>query len=142
MPAGILYSSKRNFTTYFGQFKCRQELPAIMSFVMRCTILVPFVQFKKREKHTWRSVNFNGCFSLLLNCTNGIKWRNASHLGNSKSYYLLSTIPHGYCLPRTFLPRTSITVLLPTTEYGTAACMKWKSQHHNYWNYKSDFTRN
>ena len=40
--------------------------------------LVSFVQFKKREKHSWRSVNFSkvagcfhGCFSRFLNCTNG-----------------------------------------------------------------------
>ena len=26
---------------------------------MRYTILVPFVQFKKREKHPWRSVTFS-----------------------------------------------------------------------------------
>ena len=31
--------------------------------------LVPFVQFKKREKHPWRSVNFSKVadFSLQLN---------------------------------------------------------------------------
>ena len=54
--------------------------------------LVPFVQFKKREKHPWRSVNFSkdtgkslvkllhGCFSRFLNCSNGTKSRNASHI--------------------------------------------------------------
>ena len=49
--------------------------------------LVPFVQFKKREKHPWRSVTFilkvtllRGCFSRFLNCTSGIKSRNASHI--------------------------------------------------------------
>ena len=52
--------------------------------------LVPFVQFKKREKHRWRSVTFSkvaglkvtlrhGRFSCFLNCTNGTKSRNASH---------------------------------------------------------------
>ena len=44
--------------------------------------LVPFVQFKKREKHPW-SVNFSllhGCFSRFLNCTNGTKSRNAPHI--------------------------------------------------------------
>ena len=33
--------------------------------------LVPFVQFKKREKHPWRSVNFSkvaGCTSDVINC--------------------------------------------------------------------------
>ena len=52
-------------------------------------------------------------------------------LENCKAYYLLSTIPHGYCLPLTFLPRTSITMLLPTTEYGTAACTNSKLEDHN-----------
>ena len=56
--------------------------------------LVPFIQFKKREKHPWRNVNFSrlkpatllkltllhGCFSCFLNCANDIKSRNASHL--------------------------------------------------------------
>ena len=51
--------------------------------------LVPFVQFKKREKHPWRGVTFSkvalkvtllhGCFSRFLNCTHGTKSRNASH---------------------------------------------------------------
>ena len=55
--------------------------------------LVPFVQFKKREKHPWMSVAFlhafltlikvtlpHRCFSRFLNCTSGTKSRNASHL--------------------------------------------------------------
>ena len=61
--------------------------------------LAPFEQFKKREEYPWRSVNFStvaglksatllnltllhGCFSRFLNCTNGTKLRNASHLFN------------------------------------------------------------
>ena len=52
--------------------------------------LVPFIQFKKREKYPWRSATFikvaglktatlikvvlhHGCFSRFLNCTNGTK---------------------------------------------------------------------
>ena len=53
--------------------------------------LVPFVQFKKHEKHPWRSVNFtacnftkinasHGCFSPFLNCTNSTKSHNASQI--------------------------------------------------------------
>ena len=54
--------------------------------------LVPFVQFKKREEHPWRSVTFSkvagllkvtllhGCFSRLLNCVNGTKSRHAPHV--------------------------------------------------------------
>ena len=61
--------------------------------------LVPFVQSKKLEKPPWRSVNFkrvagfkpstllkltllHECFSRFLNCTNGTKSCNASHLCN------------------------------------------------------------
>ena len=57
---------------------------------------VPFVQFKEREKHPWRSVNFSkvgrpnpatlikltllhGCFSCFSNCTNSTKSPNAPH---------------------------------------------------------------
>ena len=55
--------------------------------------LVPFVQFKKREKHPWGSVNFSkvagllkltllhGCLSPFLNCSNGTKSHKAPHLG-------------------------------------------------------------
>ena len=59
----------------------------------------PFVQFKKREKHPWRNVNYSkvaglkpatllkltllhGCFLRFLYCTNGTKSRNAPHLAN------------------------------------------------------------
>ena len=50
--------------------------------------LVPFVQFKKREKHPWRSkpatllklTLLRGCFSNFLNFTNGTKSCNASHM--------------------------------------------------------------
>ena len=58
--------------------------------------LVPFVQFKKREKHQSRSVTLSkvagfypgtllkvillyGCFSRFLNCTIDTKSRNASY---------------------------------------------------------------
>ena len=54
--------------------------------------LVPFVQFKKREKHPWKSVIFSEvagllkitflhwCFSHVLNCANGIKSLKTSHM--------------------------------------------------------------
>ena len=65
---------------------------------------MPFVQFKKREKHSWRSVTFSkvadfslpatllkatllrGCFSRFLNCTNGSKLRKASHMILKKNF--------------------------------------------------------
>ena len=60
--------------------------------------LVPFVQFKKREKYSWRSVTFtglkfatllkvtllHGCFSPFLNCTNGTK---LCHVSNCLWWY-------------------------------------------------------
>ena len=49
--------------------------------------LVAFVQFKKREKQPWRSINFrlkltlpHGCFSHFFTCTNATKSRNAPHV--------------------------------------------------------------
>ena len=51
--------------------------------------MVPFVQFKKRWKHSWRSATFSKIvdwnlqfylkFSRFLNCKNGTKSRKASH---------------------------------------------------------------
>ena len=47
--------------------------------------LVPFLQFKKREKHRWRSVTFSkvadfSLFHVFLNCTNGTKSSKASEM--------------------------------------------------------------
>ena len=51
--------------------------------------LVPFVQFKKHEKHRWRSLTFSIVagltllrerFSRFLNCTNGTKLTKASQM--------------------------------------------------------------
>ena len=41
--------------------------------------LVLFVQFKKREKHPWRSVTFSKVAGYL-NCAHGTKSRNAPHV--------------------------------------------------------------
>ena len=50
--------------------------------------LVPFVQFKKREKQPWRSVT-----PRFLNCTNGTKSRETTHIciGNTfgNNFHLL-----------------------------------------------------
>ena len=49
--------------------------------------LVASVQFKKCEKHQWRSVNFSKVVGSKINtppwvykCTNATKLRNASHI--------------------------------------------------------------
>ena len=45
--------------------------------------LVTFLQFRKREKHQWKTNGitlFHGSFSRFLNCTNGTKPRKASHM--------------------------------------------------------------
>ena len=57
--------------------------------------LVPFVQFKKREEHPWRSVNFSKVaglawpppwvFSRFLNCANGTKSCNGSLLWRKRT---------------------------------------------------------
>ena len=66
--------------------------------------LVPFLQFKKHEKHPWRSVNFSKVAGLLkltlplgyllrfLSCTNDTKSRNAPHISycSSTSSFLSS----------------------------------------------------
>ena len=60
--------------------------------------LVPFVRFKKRERHTWRSDTFSkvtvlkvtllhGCFSRLLNCTNCASQR--IQVYNNGTYFVL-----------------------------------------------------
>ena len=88
----------------------------IQSVTMRYRVdvlhdLVPFVQFKKREKYPWRSVNFSkvtglkpatllkltllhGCFSSFLNCTNGTKSRNTSQMLDL--WLILNTIRDKY----------------------------------------------
>ena len=45
--------------------------------------LVVFALFKKRGKHPGGSVNFNGCFSHFLNCTNATESHNAPNLSKS-----------------------------------------------------------
>ena len=46
--------------------------------------LLPFVRFKKHEKHPWRSVTFSNTlpwvFSGFLNCTNGTKMCKVLHI--------------------------------------------------------------
>ena len=62
-----------------------QAFPKLAIFVA-LRDLVTFVQFKKREKHPWRSVDLlkltllHGCFSRFLSRTNGTKSRKASHI--------------------------------------------------------------
>ena len=85
-----------------GTLPFTTELPSILSFLKKllptifqfsridskfwCDVLrdlVPFVQFKKREKHPWRSVTFgllkvtllHECFSRFKICTNSTKLR-------------------------------------------------------------------
>ena len=64
--------------------------------------LLTFVQYKKREKHPWRSANFSkvtgltpatllkltflhGCFSRFLNCTNSTESRKAPQIINKST---------------------------------------------------------
>ena len=60
--------------------------------------LIPFVQFKKHEKHPWKSVIFSkvagwthlhGCFSYFLNCASGTKSCNTSHISSCPYFSFL-----------------------------------------------------
>ena len=67
------------------------------------TYLIPFAQFKKREKKPWRSVTFNKsntsqwCFSRFINCTNDTKSRNTSW-NSFKQNSFKGAIFHFLCL--------------------------------------------
>ena len=50
---------------------------AILVSSLKHNILVPFVQFKKREKYPWRGVTFS---KDVQSCTNGTKRCKASHI--------------------------------------------------------------
>ena len=68
--------------------------------------MVSFVQFKKREKHSWKSVNFSKVAGLrpatllkaallhecFLNCTNDTKSRKASHMQKCIKKMLKSSV--------------------------------------------------
>ena len=51
--------------------------------------LVPLLQFKKREKHQWRSVIFSKV-ARFLNCRNGTESRKASHFVISRFLSVLA----------------------------------------------------
>ena len=76
-----------NFIHEFTHLACIHKCGALRD-------LIPLVQFKKREKHPWRSVTYSkaagfslqlllkvtllhGCFSRFLNCAHNTKSRNA-----------------------------------------------------------------
>ena len=56
--------------------KMLEKNPILPNEQLLCD-LVPFEQFKKREKHLWKSVTFSKVAGW---CTNGAKWSNASLL--------------------------------------------------------------
>ena len=76
--------------------------------------LLPFVQFKKREKQSWsvifskvagkvKVVLLHGCFLRFLNCTNGAKSCNASQtcftnklLRSAESLYYVTILENVY----------------------------------------------
>ena len=67
----------------FTKYKIRIKLDALRD-------LVPFMQFKKREKYTWRSVTFklqtktpSRVFLGFLNCTHGTKSLKASKMNSA-----------------------------------------------------------
>ena len=90
--------------------------------------MVPFLQFKKREKHPWSSFTFSftlikvtllhGCFSCFLNCTNGTKSRKVADLKNWK------TLCYNF-----------IAVLEFTLKFEHFENRKWASFLKFFWNY-------
>ena len=56
----------------------------VIKNLWKCSALrdmVPFLQFKKRELATLLKVTLlHGCFSRFVNCKNGTKSANASHM--------------------------------------------------------------
>ena len=72
--------------------------------------LVPFVQFKKREKQPWRCLTFvkvtffHGCFSRFVNCINATKSREKSYKWkfNALQRYCLSITPENTRKPLEF----------------------------------------
>ena len=80
--------------------------------------LVPFVQFKSREKYPKRNVTFSkvagfslqlyllkvtllqGCFSRFLNCSHGTKSRNAPIIWQDPKYASVGFIKAGHCVEK------------------------------------------
>ena len=64
--------------------------------------MVPFVQFKKREKQLWGSATLlkvaliHGCFRRFLNCTNDTKSRKASQPTILESTNLMIILPRNF----------------------------------------------
>ena len=64
-------------------------------YVVRCAFWYHLYNFKKREKHPWKTVNFSNVAALpwvfftFLNCTSGTKLRNASYI-NVKTIFAVS----------------------------------------------------
>ena len=78
----ICNKSKRTIFIYLFIYTSLSLVPENSCDALRD--LVSFVQFKKREKHQpatlLKITLFHGRFSCFLNCTNGTKSCNASHL--------------------------------------------------------------
>ena len=64
------------FTTKLPSILCfpKKLLPVIFQFWYVLHNLVPFVQFKKREKHSWRSVTFGLLKVTLHECFSRFHW--------------------------------------------------------------------
>ena len=89
--------------------------------------LVLFVQSKKCEKHSWRSVTFSnaagfatllkltlfhGCFPYFLNCTNGTESRKASHKTHCSHSCSKSNLINGSIYSTTVLLGPNLLLLL------------------------------
>ena len=95
--------------------------------------LVPFVQFKKRKKYSWRSVQFSKvagskpatllkltllhvCFSWFANCTNTTKSRNVSQITHCSTWCYANP----FCLFQDVLSCTNLCDLITAFRKGSS----------------------
>ena len=135
----------------------------LKTYVISCAIWYRLYNFKKREKHPWRSVTFSNvagvkltflhqCFSRFLNCTNGTKQRNASHINiwkninpqiyrkNENNHTYLTSKEIKTCLFSLFFRRRLLMKKYKktkklTTRSFTLACCKISSNISNFLNF-------
>ena len=113
----------------------KHETTTIIIYSFICDVLrnlVPLAQFKKREKHPWRSATFisllkvrllRGCFPRFLNFKNCTKSRNGLHILYSSTTSNFHCFTVCILLPYSFwFTSVSIIVKFPesVTFYGAA----------------------
>ena len=91
--------------------------------------LVPYVQFKKREKHPRRSVNFSKVAGWnVLNCVNGTKSRKASHVCR-----LQINFPQKSTAPSQYYKLLALTRLVNNFRLKFQSCPNRRSESVRKW---------